>query len=175
MRVTVSPQPVARWPQNARQCPGDGATHVGGMGAWGPPAWHVATDRGGMPSGPGPFDHGASGLGVAGGGDRTLPAARTAGRCGGEQAPRVHHVARGLNARQVAEVGHEGHGHGAWYSAPGLDRRSPCLLQALEAFGGLMARAARRLADDRWRWRGTDPCGGSRAGAQRCCAGTGRP
>ena len=34
------------------------------------PAWHVATDGGGIPVGPGAFDQGASGLGVAGCGDR---------------------------------------------------------------------------------------------------------
>src|SRR5882724_2793289 len=41
------------------------------------PELQVATDFGGMPVSPGAFDQGASGMGVAGFGDRTLPASLT--------------------------------------------------------------------------------------------------
>jgi hypothetical protein len=135
------------------------------------PAWQVATVVGGRPIGPGPVDQGASGMGVAGVGDRTLPAALTAGIFGGDQAQRFHHWSRVLKARQVAAFGQDGHGHGAlhptqallgldhWLPSPGVDLLAPCLLQVLEAYGVLSDRADVCLEDDRWRRGGTDDFG----------------
>jgi hypothetical protein len=124
-----------------------------------PPAWHVATDVGGRPSSPGSCDQGASRLGAPGCGARTLPAALGAGRLCGAQAQICHHLAQALNAREVAAFGPDGYGHGALpptqalqgldygVPSPGCDLRSPCLLQTLEAFGGLRDRADIVLED----------------------------
>jgi hypothetical protein len=43
------------------------------------PELQVATDLGGLPVGPGPFDQGASGMSITGVGDRPLPAALPTG------------------------------------------------------------------------------------------------
>ena len=135
------------------------------------PAWPVATDVGGIPVGPGPFDEGASGVGGPGLGARTLPAALTTGICCRDQAQLFHHVSGILEARQVAERRHEGHSHGAWHATQGfkgLDHRRqsprcdlfrPFVHQALETCGGLMDRAPVVLEDDVWRRGGADPCG----------------
>jgi hypothetical protein len=157
-------------PQKARQFPGHGDHHWVGVMAAGhhasiacapppvrlptavlarlwqhvQPAWPVATDVGGIPRGPGPFDQGASGMGVVGVGARTLPAARTAGIFCGDQAPLWHDVSRVLNARQVAECGHDGHGHGAWHPTQAL--------QDLDHGGRLPALpCSRRACATRWR------------------------
>jgi hypothetical protein len=50
-----------------------------GVGLLLEPQLYMPTDLGGIPVGPGPFDQGASGMGVPGFGDRTLPAALTTG------------------------------------------------------------------------------------------------
>ena len=142
-----------------------------GLGWWFEPQWQMPTDVGGIPVGPGPFDQGASGVGVTGCGDRPLPAALTTGICCGDQAQICHQWPGVLDARQVAELRHEGHGHGARHAtqglkgldhrlqSPGCDLFRPCLHQALEPCGVLMDRAHVCLEDDWWSRGGADHFG----------------
>jgi hypothetical protein len=73
-----------------------------------------------------------------------------------------------INPSELAQFGHHGDGHGAWHTAPGVQRldhrvQAPgfhvivsCLFEALEAFGRLMNRTAICLKDEVRRWCGTD-------------------
>jgi hypothetical protein len=181
-------------PHEACQCPGHGHDHlVGGcaagqqastacapppvrlppavlarLGERFPPALPVAPDVGGIPVGPGAFDQDAAGLGVAGCGERTLPAALTTGVCRGDQAQRVQPWSGLRDARPVAACGHDGASDGARHPpsalqgldhglpSPGFALLLPCVRQTREACGVLVDRADGFLADARWRRGGTD-------------------
>jgi hypothetical protein len=142
-----------------------------GLGLLLEPQLYRPTALGGRPGGPGPFDQGASGVGVTGCGDRTRPAALTTGRVGGDQAQICHQLPGVLEAREVSALRHDGHSHGAWHAPPGLKGRDyrvqapgcdlflSCLHQALEPCGVLMDRAHVFLEDDVLRRGGADPFG----------------
>jgi hypothetical protein len=85
------------------------------------PAWPVATDRGGIPVGPGPFDQGTAGMGVAGFGERTLPPALTAGVFRGDETQEFHQLPGVIEAGEVSQVCHSGHGHGKLDATQGLE------------------------------------------------------
>ena len=135
------------------------------------PEWQVTTDVGGIAGGPGAFDQGTTGVGVTGLGDRTVPAALTTRVFGGDPAQICYHLPGMLEARQVAECGHAGHGHGELPAAqglkgldhrlqsPGCDLCLQCWPEALEPFGVLLDRAGPVLEDDLWRWGGADHFG----------------
>jgi hypothetical protein len=143
----------------------------GGLGELRQPVSQVAPDVCGISVGPGAFDQHASGLRVTGCGACTRPVWRIPGIRRGDPAPIVPHVARFPDVRQVAACGHVGQGHDArhppraiqsrdhWRPSPVVELSLPCLLQALQAFGGRMDRADVLLEDERWRWGGTDHCG----------------
>jgi hypothetical protein len=107
----------------------------------------MSTDGGRLPLGPGPCDQDASGMGVSGLGDGTLPALVTRGRGRGDQAQAFHPLAWGIATGASATCGHHGHGGGTLPPAPGLqgvdhrgqaprwDRLWPVVLQTLAPFG----------------------------------------
>jgi hypothetical protein len=86
------------------------------------PALQVATDFGGIPVGPGPFDQGAAGRGVAGFGDRTLPASLPTRIFGGDQPQAFHQLSGVLEAGEVSQFRHGGDGHGKLDATQGLER-----------------------------------------------------
>jgi hypothetical protein len=119
----------------------------------------------------GAFDQGPSGMGVAGCGDRPLPASLPTGICCGEQAQRLHHVSGILDAREVATCGHHGHRDAELHptqtlqgldhrlKSPGVDLLLQCLIPSLVAYGVRSDRAAVCLEDNRWSGGGTDDVG----------------
>jgi hypothetical protein len=107
----------------------------------------MPTDVGGLPVGPGAFEQGASGVGVAGVGDRPLPAARPTGIVGGEQARIFQQWPGVVEAGEVAEFGDGGDSHRPLHATEGLERfhnggKPPgvdvfvaCVCQPLAPFG----------------------------------------
>ena len=67
----------------------------------------MPADLGGIAIGPGAFDQGASGMGVAGFGHRPLPAPLPAGIFRGGQAQNFISCSGVIEAGQVAEFGHQ--------------------------------------------------------------------
>ena len=118
--------------------------------------------------GPGAFDQGPSGMGVAGCGHRPLPAWLTGGIFRGHQAQAFHQFAWMINTSAIANFCYHDHGAGAWHTAPGLQGLDhgveapglhvivPCLFETLEACGLLMNRPDLCLKDDWLRRGGTD-------------------
>jgi hypothetical protein len=110
-------------------------------------------------------------MGVASFRERPPPASLTAGICCGDQAQVCHPLSGMLEARQVAEFGPHGHGHGDLHptqalqgrdhrlQSPGFALLLPRLVQAVEACRGLITRADVCLDDDLWRGGGTDHFG----------------
>ena len=128
----------------------------------------VPTAFGGITLGPSAFDQSSSGMGIPGCGTRPLPASLGTGGFRGDQTQALHEFSWGINACQVTNVGHPGHGHGAWHAAQGLkgvDDRMPaprfalgleCLVEPLESCGLLMNRGDIVLPDEVLSWGGAD-------------------
>jgi hypothetical protein len=70
---------------------------------------------------PSAFHQGATGMGGAGVGDRTLSAALASGVFRGNQPQKFHEFPGVIEAREVAEFGHHGDRHGALDAAQGLE------------------------------------------------------
>ena len=112
----------------------------------------MSADLGGIAIRPGPFDQDASGMGVAGFGNRPLPALLAGGIFRGNQAQKLHQFSWALKPCEVAHFCHQGDGHGALHptqSLEGLDHRVQTprfdvlmefVLQTLEAFVVFAAR-----------------------------------
>jgi hypothetical protein len=132
--------------------------------------WQMAPDLGGITIRPGAFDQDATGLGVAGLGDRSLATVLPAGMLRGNQAQKLHECPWTLKAGQVPHCGHQGDRHGAWpppQSLEGLDHRGQTpgvdllvegVLQTLAAVVGLAHGSDLVLQNDVLRWRGADDC-----------------
>ena len=128
----------------------------------------MSTDLGGIAVGPGAFDQGASGMGVAGFGNRSLSALLTGGIFRGDQAQEFHQFSWGIKTGQVANFGHHGDGHGELHptqglqgldhrmQTPGFDVLLEFLFETLEAFGVFSDGTDIFLKDDLLRRCGTD-------------------
>jgi hypothetical protein len=138
-------------PQAPPQCTGAGDDHVVGMVPAGPqasvaltpPPLGVPTEGldafgglftpplagspavGGVASGPGPFDPGPPGRGMAGLRHGPLPAPRTRRRCRGDQAQGLHPRSRGREACQVAACRARGDSPGQRHATHGRERLDP--------------------------------------------------
>jgi hypothetical protein len=71
--------------------------------------------------GPGVFHQGATGMGVAGCGARTLSASLASRVVRGHQPQEFHQFSGGIEAREIAEFGHHGDGYGERHAAQGLE------------------------------------------------------
>src|SRR5215475_4858462 len=71
----------------------------------------MAADFGWIPVRPGPFDQGTTGMRIAGLGNTTLLPPRPTGIFRGGEPEIIHELAGVLEAREVAQFGHHGHGH----------------------------------------------------------------
>ena len=148
-----------------------------------------------VPIRPSAFNEGATGMGMPGCGHGTLAASLATGVFRGHEAQKLHEFSGGIEACQVAELGHGGDGHRAldaaqglegfdhWMEAPGFNPLLECLFETLEACSVFGHGADICLKDDcaapvsgtppqratgdglGSRWPG--PCTGCRAGAQR--------
>jgi hypothetical protein len=83
---------------------------------------YVTTDCSGIAIGPRAFDERATGVGVAGFGEGTLPASLTAGVFRGDEPQEAHQLSGVIEAREVAEFRHGGDGHGELDATQGLER-----------------------------------------------------
>ena len=82
----------------------------------------MPTDFGGVAIGPGAFDQGTAGMGVARLGDAALTAPLSTGVFRGGQAQVVHQLSGVVEAGEVAEFGHDGDGDGELHAPQGLER-----------------------------------------------------
>ena len=80
----------------------------------------MSADLGGIAIGPGAFDQDASGMGVAGFGNRPLAALLPRGIFRGDQAQKFHQFSWALKTGEVAHFRHQGDGHGELHPTQGL-------------------------------------------------------
>jgi hypothetical protein len=135
------------------------------------PELEMAPHRRRVARGPGPFDQGASGMGMTRLGKTSLPPALATVVFRGGKAEITHEVSGVVKAGAVPELSRDGHGDGERHSpqglegldqgalTPSLDMFVEGLLQALEAFAVLVDRPDVLLEDDLLRGRGTDDLG----------------
>jgi hypothetical protein len=100
-----------------------------------------------VPIRPGAFDQSTTGMRIPRFGNGPLSASLARGVYRGHEAQKFHECSGGIEARQVAELGHGGDSHGAWHptqglkgldhrvQTPGFDLLVECLFETLEAFG----------------------------------------
>jgi hypothetical protein len=149
-----------------------------------PTPWQGPPDVGRVPLGPSPFDHGTTRMRRPRCGHAARLTTAPTGICRGRQPQIMHALAGMLDARQVAQFGHGGHGDGALDTpqrregldhgseAPSFDPFLEFLVQALEAFGVFADSPHILLEDDLLGWRWTDDF---REPSEMCRAPMGRP
>jgi hypothetical protein len=120
----------------------------------------VATALSRLARGPGAFDQGAPGMGMASCGESPLSASRPTRICGGDQAPEAHERSGGIDAGAVPQFSHRRDCHHTRHATQGLERvdhgvEAPrcalvvaCLFTTLEACGVLVDRADICLTDE---------------------------